>query len=163
MDGIRRAGVLTVAIAEAAVRAGPFALEENIRCRAVVDAGVLVLVLGRFTVAVALDVSDHLYNVLRFDAHNFGDRSGGAVGAGDAEVGFRFLAFGERLGVAVAAGVAARAAVGAGQTFADRGEHLILGNAHVLGSDNEDQRGHRADDEQNNNGTYNSRHVTFLP
>ena len=52
---------------------------------------------------------------------------------------------------------------GAGQTFTDRGEHLILGNAHVLGSDNEDQRGHRADDEQNNNGTYNSRHVTFLP
>ena len=82
MDGIRRAGILTVAVAEAAVRAGPLALEEDVRRRAVVDAGVLVLVLGRFTVAVALDVSDHLYNVLRLDAHDFGDRSGGAVGAG---------------------------------------------------------------------------------
>ena len=107
--------------------------------------------LGRLTAAVALDVSDHLHNVLRLDAHELGDRSGGAVGAGDAEVGFRLFAFGKRLGVAVAAGVATRAAVGAGQTFADRGEQLILGNAHVLGSDNEDQRRHRADDEQNNN------------
>ena len=107
--------------------------------------------LGRVTVAVALDVGDHLHNVLRLDAHDLGDRSGGAVSAGDAEVGFRLFAFGKRLGVAVAAGVAARAAVGAGQAFADRREHLIFGNAHVLGSDDKDQRGHRADDEQNDN------------
>ena len=89
--------------------------------------------LGRFRGAAAGDEGHHFVRGVIADAHDLGDSGRRGLAARDAAVG-RGLPSRNRGGVAVAAGEAAAAAVGAGQTFTDLGLFRVDFHMEDLGS-----------------------------
>ena len=119
---VAKAGVCTKLIARIAEIGNSTALN------AVVD----VSALGSLTVAVAGNVSNLLYNVLRLNAKDGSDLLRALVSAGNAEVGGSSLTLRKSLGISIATRVAASAAVGAGEGVTDSEELLVLLDAEEL-------------------------------
>ena len=119
---VTKAGVSTELITRVAEASNSTALN------AVVD----VSALGSLTVAVAGNVSNLLYNVLRLNAEDGSDLLRALVSAGNAEVGGSSLTLRKSLGISIATRVAASAAVGAGEGVTDSEELLVLLDAEEL-------------------------------
>ena len=119
---VTKAGVSTELITRIAEVSNATALN------AVVD----VSALGSLTVAVAGNVSNLLYNVLRLNAEDGSDLLRALVSAGNAEVGGSSLTLCKSLGISIAARVAASTAVSTGEGVTDSEEFLFLLDAEEL-------------------------------
>ena len=131
-DSVLGADSHAVAVAKAGVSTELITRVAEVSNTTALDAIVDVSTLGSLTVAVAGNVSNLLYYVLRLNAENGCDILRALVSAGNAEVNGIGLPLGKSLGIGVTARVAARAAVSAGEGVTDGEEALILLDAEEL-------------------------------
>ena len=144
-DSVLRTNRYTVTVAEAGEGAELVAAVRHISGKAGLYALIFVLLFIDAAGAVAGYEGNLLDNVLSLNAEDSRDISRSLVTAGNTEVGLVGGLFSESLCVAVASGVAAGAAGGAGQTVTDSNEGLVLLNAEENVSDGKDSGSEKSD------------------
>ena len=102
------------------------------------------LVLGGVAVTVAGHVGHHVLKGAGLYTQDGADLVGHGLGTGDAQIGLD-TAGGQRGGVVVTAGVAAGAAVDAGQTGTNLLRSGVLGNGEEVGDESQQHAQHQGD------------------
>ena len=160
-DGVFRAGSGAVAEAHAAEDAAAVAAVEQLRRRAGGDAPVVSLDARSLARSRALHNRDLFHNVLSLHAEQRRDLRRDCIRAGNAEVCLR-ARLQQGLCIAVAAGVAARAAVCAGQAGTDLGKARVLLDRHDARRHGEADRADEADHSHGQDRDQNFHHSRAL-
>ena len=131
-DSILRTNNSAVTVAKTSIGAESVAAVRHISGEAGLVALVVVSLFNNVASAVAGNVCNLLYNVLRLNAENGGDILRGFVSSGNAEIGSIDLALCKSLCISVTARISASAAVSTGKRVTDSEEFLILLDAEEL-------------------------------
>ena len=151
MDGIELTGSHAGAETEAAVLTTDGVTAADLgSSQAVLDTAILK-VLGDVVAAVAQHVCDHLFAGRSFHAHD-GSNLGSRLSAGRRTGIHGSLALEDGGSAAVAAGIAAAAAVRAGEAVTDQGQTLVDLDLKDFGGDGKNHAERDGDDAQNEDG-----------
>jgi len=156
MNGIVGASLYTCAKTEAAISAFERAVCNFGCCKAVLNAVILILALGIDT-AAAVYVGDKTFGRSGLDTHDLGDCFGTCLASYGAAIYLSFAAQ-DSICHRRASGIAAAAAVGAGQGFNDLVKTRIAVNVEDLRAIGKKQSEKEAKAAQNKNGHYKCLH-----